>query len=182
VITTLPLVGNISNLCLVLGLAKRRPNVDIHLPTLPRPRENVSAIKQRSPKVQDKENGVVQRKAPPRKQPSARSLARKPSVLGDRTVQPRNAENSRSGILDKSVSEADRSKGSVRDRMREWELERARLRKMELGSESDSQDEEQEQEGSKRPLPVRKPSRLRDITPPIPPSPGMLFLSALVLV
>ena len=159
---------------LVIGLAKRRPNVNAHL-TPPRPRENTSA-KQRSPKPQDKENAIVQQKATPRKHPSTRGLPRKPSALGDCTVQTRNAENSRASALDKctSVSQTVRSNGSVRDRMREWELERARLREMERVGESDTQDAESEKE---RPRPVRKPSRLRDTTSPVPPSPGMGFSS-----
>ncbi|KAH9997420.1 hypothetical protein BJV74DRAFT_883424 [Russula compacta] len=148
--------------------AKRRPNVNAHLVTLPRPKENMSGPKKRPPKVQDKENAVVQQKVTPRKQPSARGLARKPSALGDRTVQMRNAENSRTDPLDKSVSEMDRSNGSVRNRMREWELERARLREMERVGESDTQDAEKETE---LPLPVRKPSPLRATASPVPPSP-----------
>lgn len=151
----------------------------MHLRTPPRPKEGTSALKQKSPKVQDKENATVQQKVAPRKRPSARSLARKPSALGDRTMQIRNAENSWAGALDKNVGETDRSKGSVRDRMREWELERARLREMERVSESDTQDIEQETEHR---LPVRKPSRLGDITPPVLPSPGTVFISMLVPV
>jgi hypothetical protein len=85
-------------------------------------------------------------------------------------MQIRNAENSWAGALDKSVGETDKSKGSVRDRMREWELERARLREMERVSESDTRDVEQETEHR---LPVRKPSRLGDITLPVLPSPGI---------
>jgi hypothetical protein len=129
------------------------------------------AIKPRSPRVHDKENVVVQQKVTPRKQLSARSLPRKPSALGDRTAQMRNAENSRAGAFDKSVSQTVRSNGSVRDRMREWELERARLREMERVGESDTQNVEQENE---RPRPVRKPSRLRETTSPVPPSPGTI--------
>jgi hypothetical protein len=94
-------------------------------------------------------------------------------------MQIRNAENSWAGALDKSVGETDRSKGSVRDRMREWELERARLREMERVGESDTQDVEQETE---RHLPVRKPSRLGDVMPPVLPSPGIVFMSTPVLV
>jgi hypothetical protein len=135
------------------------------------------ALKQRSPKVQDKENAPVQQRVAPRKQPSARGFACKPSPLGDRTVQMRNSENSRVGALNKSTGETDRSTGSVRDRMREWELERARLREMERVGESDTQDTEHEAE---RPVPVRKPSRLRDNGSEAPP--GMPFLSARVLV
>lgn len=112
--------------------------------TPPRPRENTSALKQNSPKIKDKENVIAQQKVVSRKTPSALDLPRKPSALGDRTTQIRNAENSWAGAPDKSVSETDRSKGSVRDRMREWELERARL-------------------------PVRKSSRLGDILPPVLP-------------
>jgi hypothetical protein len=134
----------------------------------------MSAIKPRSPRVYDKENAVVQPKVTPHKQPSARSLPRKPSALGDRTARMRNVENSRAGAIDKSVSQTVRSNGSVRDRMREWELERARLREMERVGESDTQDVEQENE---RPRPVRKPSRLRETTLPVPPSPGMIFPS-----
>ncbi|KAI0291220.1 hypothetical protein B0F90DRAFT_389811 [Multifurca ochricompacta] len=152
----------------VIGLAKKRPNVNAHMLTPLRPRENVSALKQRSSRVQDKENDPNQQKATPRKQPSTRSIARKPSALGDRTVQTRNAENTQVGALDRRVPATDRSTGSVRNRMREWELERARLREMERVGESDPQDTEPEPE---RPAPVRKPSRLRDITPPIPLSP-----------
>lgn len=147
--------------------------------TPPRPRENMPALKQRSPKVRDKENTPVQQRVPPRKQPSARGLAPKPSALGDRTVQMRNAENSQAGALVMSAGETGRSKGSVRDRMREWELERARLREMERVGESDTQGTEQEAE---RPVPVRKPSRLRDSASPVPPSPGTLFHSAPMLV
>jgi hypothetical protein len=94
-------------------------------------------------------------------------------------MQIRNAENSWAGALDKSVGETDKSKGSVRDRMREWELERARLREMERVGESDTQDVEQETE---RRLPVRKPSRLGDIMPPELLSPGIVFISTPVLV
>lgn len=158
--------------CLVLSLTKRRPNVNVYLHTPPRPRESMSALKQKSPKFQDKENAIVQQKVAPRKTPSARGLAHKPSALGDRTMQIRNAENSSAGALDKSVSETDRSKGSVRDRMREWELERARLREMERVGESDTQDVEQETEHR---LPTRKPSRLGDILPPVLPPPGIFF-------
>ena len=132
----------------------------------------MSAIKPRSPTVHDKENAVVQQKATPHKQPSTRSLPRKPSALRDRTAQMRNAENSRAGAFDKGASQTVRSNGSVRDRMREWELERARLREMESVGESDTQDDEQENE---RPRPVRKPSRLRETASPVPPSPGMAF-------
>jgi serine/threonine-protein kinase GIN4 len=163
----------------VLSLTKRRPNVDAHLHIPPRPRGSRSALKQNSPKVQDKENAIVQQKVVPRKTPSARGLARKPSALGDRTTQIRNAENSWVGTLDKNVSETDRSKGSVRDRMREWELERARLREMERVGESDTPDVEQETECH---LPVRKPSRLGDIMPPVPPSPGIVFRSRFITV
>jgi hypothetical protein len=145
--------------------------------TPPRSRENTPVHIQRSPKVQDKENAPIPRKAAPRKQPSARSLACKSSPLGDRTIQMRNAENSRPGALNKKT-ETDRSTGSVRDRMREWELERARLREMERVGEWDAQDTEPEAE---RPVPVRKPSRLRDNVSEVPPSPGMLFRSARVL-
>jgi hypothetical protein len=166
--------------CLVHSLTKRRPNVNVYLHSPPRPRESMSALKQKSPKFQDKENAIVQQKVAPRKTPSARGLARKTSALGDRTMQIRNAENSSTGALDKSVSETDRSKGSVRDRMREWELERARLREMERVGESDAQDVEQETEHR---LPTRKPSRLGDILPPVLPSPGIFFfISALVPV
>jgi serine/threonine-protein kinase GIN4 len=165
------LIADINDPFLVLSLTKRRPNVDAHLHAPPRPRDCGSALKQTSPKVQDKENSTAQ-KVVPRKTPSARGVARKPSALGDRTTQIRNAENSLTGALDKSVSETDRSKGSVRDRMREWELERARLREMERVGESDTPDVEQETE---RHLPVRKPSRLGDIMPPVPPSPGIVF-------
>ena len=163
---------DINDSSLVLGLTKRRPNVNVYLHTPPRPRESMSALKQKSPRFQDKENAFVQQKVAPRKTPSARGLARKPSALGDRTMQIRNAENSLAGALDKSVSETDKSKGSVRDRMREWELERARLREMERVGESDTQDVEQETE---RRLPVRKPSRLGDILSPELPSPGTFF-------
>jgi hypothetical protein len=86
----------------------------------------------------------------------------------------RNTENSRAGAFDKGISQTVRSNGSVRDRMREWELERARLREMESVGESDTQDDEQENERP-RPRPVRKPSRLRETTSPVPPSPGMVF-------
>ena len=134
----------------------------------------MSAINSRSPRVHDKENAVVQQRVTPRKQPSARSLPRKPSALGDRTAQMRSAENSRTGALDKTVTQTVRSNGSVRDRMREWELERARLREMERVGESDAQDVGQENE---RRRPVRKPSRLRETTSPVPPSPGMVFPS-----
>ena len=166
------LIADVNDLFLVLSLTKRRPNVNAHLPTPPRPRESTSALKQKSPKVQDKEN-VVQMVVP-RKAPSARGLARKPSALGDRTVHIRSTENSLAGTLDKSVSETDRSKGSVRDRMREWELERSRLREMERVGESDTPEVEQETE---RHLPVRKPSRLGDIMPLVPPSPGTVSRS-----
>ena len=159
-------------LFLVLSLTKRRPNVNAHLHISSRPRETTSVPKQNSPKIQDKENAIAQPKVVPRKTPSARGLARKPSALGDRTTQIRNAENSCAGTLDKSVSETDRSKGSVRDRMREWELERARLREMERVGESDTPDVEQ---GTVHHLPVRKSSRLGDVIPPVPPSPGIVF-------
>jgi len=174
----LPSVNDVNDPRLVLGLTKRRPNVNAHLAPL-RPRENTSTIKQRSPKIQDKENAAVQRKVTPRKQPSARSLARKPSAMGDRTSQIRNAENSLAGAFDKGVSQTVRSNGSVRDRMREWELERARLREMERVGESDTQDAEQEKES---PRPVRKPSRLRETTSPVPHSPGMASTSILTSV
>ena len=55
--------------------------------------------------------------------------------------------------------------------MREWELERARLREMERVGESDTPDVEQETEH----LPIRRPSQLGDIMPPVPPSPGIVF-------
>ena len=171
--STLPSDNDVNDHCLVLGLTKRRPNVNAHLTPL-RPKENAPTTKKRSPKIQDKENATVQRKVTPRKEPSARSLARKPSALGDRTAQIRNAENPRAGAFDKGVSQTVRSNGSVRDRMREWELERARLREMERVGESDIQDAEQEKES---PRPVRKPSRLRETTSPVPPSPGMAFTS-----
>jgi serine/threonine-protein kinase GIN4 len=173
------LIANVNDPFLVLSLTKRRPNVDAHLHTPPRPRDSRSALKKNSPKVQDKENIIAQQKVVPRKTPSARGLARKPSALGDRTTQIRNAENAWAGTLDKSVSEGDRSKGSVRDRMREWELERARLREMERVSESDTPDVEQETE---RHLPVRKPSRLGEIMPPVPPSPGIVSRSRYIAV
>lgn len=151
----------------VLGLAKRRPDVNSHMLTPLRQKENVSAVKRRSPRIQEKENTPIQQQRPAlRKQPTSRSLTRKPSALGDRTVQTRNAENSRVGPLDKSVSDADKSTGSVRNRMREWELERARLREMERVGESDNQQEEE------RPVPVRKPSRLRDNVSPVQESPS----------
>ena len=131
-----------------------------------RQKENVSAVK-RSPRVQEKENTPVQQQRPAlRKQPTSRSITRKPSALGDRTVQTRNAENSRVGPLDKSVTDADKSTGSVRNRMREWELERARLREMERVGESDNQQEEE------RPVPVRKASRLRDNASSVQDSPS----------
>ena len=173
------LIVDVNDPFLVLSLTKRRPNVDPHLRTSPRPRESRSALKQNSPKVQDKENVIAQQKVVPRKTPSTRGLVRKPSALGDRTLQIRNAENSWAGTLDKSVSETDRSKGSVRDRMREWELERARLREMERVGESDTPDVEQETE---RHLPIRKPSRLGDIMSPVPPSPGIVFRSRFIPV
>ena len=176
--SVVPSVNNVNDPRPVLGLTKRRPNVNTHLTPL-RPRENTLVVKQRSPKTQDKENAAVQRKVTPRKQPSARSLARKPSALGDRTAQIRNAENPRAGAFDKGVSQTVRSNGSVRDRMREWEFERARLREMERVGESDIQDAEQEKES---PHPVRKPSRLREPTSPVPPSPGMAFTSIPTLV
>ena len=170
--SALPSVNDINDPRLVLGLTKRRPNVNAHLTPL-RPRENTSIIKQKPPKIQDKENAAVQRKVTPRKQPSARGLARKPSAMGDRTSQIRNAENLRAGASE-GVSQTVRSNGSVRDRMREWELERARLREMERVGESDTQDAEQEK---KSPRPLRKPSGLRETTSPVPPSPGMGFTS-----
>lgn len=173
------LIADINDTFLVLGLAKRRPNVDAHLHTPPRPRQSRSALKQNSPKVQDKENTIAQQKVVPLKTPPTRGLARKPSALGDRTTQIRSAENAWAGTLDRSVGEADRSKGSVRDRMREWELERARLREMERVGESDTPDVEQETE---RHLPVRKPSRLGDTMPPVPPSPGIVFRSRFIAV
>jgi serine/threonine-protein kinase GIN4 len=173
------LIADVNGAFLVLSLTKRRPNVNAHLHTPPRPRESTSALKHNSPKVQDKENAIAQQKIVPRKTPSARGLARKPSALGDRTTQIRNAENSWAGALDKSVSETDKSKGSVRDRMREWELERARLREMERVGESDTPDVEQETE---RHFPVRKSSRLGDIMPPVPPSPGIVFRSTFIPV
>jgi hypothetical protein len=173
------LIADVNDAFLVLSLTKRRPNVNAYLHTPPRPRESRSALKQNSPKIQDKENAIAQQKVVPRKSPSARGLARKPSALGDRTMQIRNAENSWAGTLDKSVSETDKSKGSVRDRMREWELERARLREMERVGESDTPDVEQETE---RRLPVRKPSRLGDIMPPVSPSPGIVFRSTFIPV
>jgi serine/threonine-protein kinase GIN4 len=135
-----------------------------------RQKENVSALKQRTSKSQEKENAPVQQRPSLRKQPTPRSMTRKPSALGERTVHTRNTENSRAGALDKSVTEADRSTGSVRNRMREWELERARLREMERVGESDNQQEEE------RPVPVRKPSRLRDNASPVPKSPSSFFL------
>jgi serine/threonine-protein kinase GIN4 len=166
------LIADVNDPFLVLSLTKRRPNVNTHLHIPSRPRESTSALKQNSPKVQYKENAIAHQKVVPRKTPSARGLTRKPSALGDRTMQIRNAENSWTGALDKSVSETDRSKGSVRDRMREWELERARLREMERVGESDTPDVEQ---GTEHHLPVRKPSRLGDIMPTVPPSPGIVF-------
>ena len=169
------LIADVNDSFLVLSLTKRRPNVNAHLLTPPRPRESTSALKQNSPKVQDKENVIPQQKVVPRKTPSVRGLARKPSALGDRTTQIRNAENSSAGALDKSVGETDRSKGSVRDRMREWELERARLREMERVGESDTPDVDQETD---RHLPVRKPSRFGDIMPQVPPSPGTVSRSS----
>ncbi|KAN0135253.1 hypothetical protein V8E53_006818 [Lactarius tabidus] len=150
----------------VLGLAKRRPDVNAHMFTPLRQKENVSTPKKRSPQVQEKENTPAQQRPALRKQPTSRSITRKPSALGDRTAQTRNAENSRVSPLDKSVGEADKSTGSVRNRMREWELERARLREMERVGESDNQQEEE------RPAPVRKPSRLRDNTSPVQESPS----------
>lgn len=141
-----------------------------------RQKENVSTLKQRSPKGQDKENAPVQQRPTPRKRPTPRSITRKPSALGDRTVQTRSSENSRAGALNKSISETDRSTGSVRNRMREWELERARLRKMESFGESDIQQEEE------RPVPVRKPSRLRDNASPVPESPSSFLLLTYVRV
>ena len=167
------LIADVNDPFPVLGLTKRRPNVNAHLRTPTRSRESTSALKQNSPKVQHKENVITPPKVVPRKTPSARDLARKPSALGDRTMQIRNAENSWAGALDKSVNETDRSKGSVRDRMREWELERARLREMERVGESDILDVEQETEH----LPIRRPSRLGDVMPPVPPSPGIVFRS-----
>jgi serine/threonine-protein kinase GIN4 len=192
------LIADVNDPFLVLSLTKRRPNVNAHLLTPPRPRESRSALKQNSPKVHDKENVMAQQKAIPLKIPSARGLARKPSALGNRTTQIRNAENSWGGALDKSVSETDRSKGSVRDRMREWELERARLREMERVGESDTPDVEQDTERARlremervgesdtpdieqeteRHRPVRKRSRLGDIMPPVPPSPGIVSRSS----
>jgi hypothetical protein len=172
------LIRGVNDACLVLSLAKRRPNINTHMPTPPRSRENTPALVQRSPKVQDKENAPIPRRAAPRKQPSARVLACKSSPLGDRTVQVCNAENSRAGALNKRT-ETDRSTGSVRDRMREWELERARLREMERVGESDTQDTEPKAE---RPVLVRKPSQPRDTMSEAPPSPGTLFRSARVLV
>ncbi|SRR6266702_1288050 len=169
----LEIVNNISP---VLGLAKRRPDVNAHMLTPLRQKENVSVLKQRSPKGQEKEDAAVQQRPALRKQPTSRSITRKPSALGDRTVQTRNAENSRTGALDKSVSETDRSTGSVRNRMREWELERARLREMERVGESDNQQEEE------RPVPVRKPSRLRDNASPVQESPSSFFLLTYVRV
>ena len=173
------LIADVNDPFLVLSLTKRRPNVNAYLHNPQRPRESTPAHKQNSPKVQDKENVIAQQKVVPRKTPSARGLARKPSALGDRTTQIRNAENSWASALDKSVSETDRSKGSVRDRMREWELERARLREMERVGESDTLDVEQETE---RHLPVRKPSLLGDIIPPVPSSPGIVFRSTFIPV
>ncbi|KAH9018435.1 hypothetical protein EDB85DRAFT_617178 [Lactarius pseudohatsudake] len=129
-------------------------------------KKTVSARKQRSPKGQENVDAIVQQGPTLRKQPTSRSITRKPSALGDRTVQTRNAENSRAGPLDKSVNETDRNTGSVRNRMREWELERARLREMERVGESDNQQEEE------RPVPVRKPSRLRDNASPVTESPN----------
>ena len=156
----------------VFGLAKRRPDVNTHMLTPLRQKENVPALKRRSPQVQEKENTPAQQRPTLRKQRTSQSITRKPSALGDRTVQTRNAENLRAGALDKSVSETDRSTGSVRNRMREWELERARLREMERVGESDNQQEEE------RPVPVRKPSRLRDNASPVPELPRSLFLVA----
>jgi serine/threonine-protein kinase GIN4 len=156
----------VHNVYPVLGLAKRRPDVNAHMLTPLRQKENVSAVKKRSPQVQEKENTPVQQRPALRKQATSRSITRKPSALGDRTVQTRNAENSRVSPLDKSVGEADKSTGSVRNRMREWELERARLREMERVGESDNQQEED------RPVPVRKPSRLRDNASPVQESPS----------
>ncbi len=171
------LIADVNDTFLALSLAKRRPNINAHLYIPPNLRESTAALKQKSPKVRDKENAIVQQKVVPRKAPSARSLARRPSALGDRTTQIRNAENSGTGTLAKSVNETDRSKGSVRDRMREWELERARLREMERVGESDTLDVEQETE---RHLPIRKPSRLGDVMPAVPPSPGIVFRSILI--
>lgn len=173
------LITDINDPSLVLSLTKRQPNVKAHMHTPPRPRECVSILKQNSPKVQGNDNAIAEQKVVPRKTPSARGLARKPSALGDRTTQIRNNENSWAGALDKSVSETDRSKGSVRDRMREWELERARLREMERVGESDTPDVERETECH---LPVRKPSRLGDIILPVPPSPGIVFHSTSISV
>jgi hypothetical protein len=130
------------------------------------------ASKQRSPRVQDKENAPDPKRSAPRKQPSARGLACRPSPLGDRTVQMHNAENSRASAPNRSTGETDRSIGSVRNRMREWELERERLREMERVGESDTPDTEHEAE---RPVPVRKPSRLRDKVSEAPPSPSAPF-------
>ena len=160
----------VNNIHPVLGLAKRRPDVNAHMLTPLRQKENVSARKQRSLQGQEKENTPVQQRPALRKQPTSRSITRKPSALGDRTVQTRNSENSRAGPLDKSVNETDRSTGSVRNRMREWELERARLREMERVGESDNQQEEE------RPVPVRKPSRLRNNASLVQESPSSSFL------
>ena len=165
-------MGGVSDAFLVLGLAKRRPNVDTLMLTPPRPRESMHASKQRSPKVQDKENAPDPQRSAPRKRPSARGLACRPSPLGDRTVQMRNSENSRASAPIRSTGETDRSVGSVRNRMREWELERERLREMERVGESDTQDTEHEAE---RPVPVRKPSQLRDQVSEAPPSPSAPF-------
>jgi serine/threonine-protein kinase GIN4 len=166
----------VNNIHPVLGLAKRRPDVNAHMLTPLRPKENESARKRRSPQGQEKENTPVQQRPSLRKQPTSRSITRKPSALGDRTVQTRNTENSRAGTLDKSVNETDRSTGSVRNRMREWELERARLREMERVGESDNQQEEE------RPVPVRKPSRLRNNASLVQGSPSSSFLLTWVRV
>ncbi len=161
----------------VLGLAKKRPDVNSHMLTPLRQKPNMTSLKQRSSTGQEKENGAVQQQSILRKQPTSRSITRKPSALGDRTVQMRNSENSRAGALNKSVSETDRSTGSVRNRMREWELERARLREMERVGESDNQPDEERQ------VPVRKPSRLRVNASPLPDSPSSFpFLSTVCTV
>ena len=166
----------VNNIHPVLGLAKRRPDVNAHMLTPLRQKENVSARKQRSLQGQEKENTPVQQRPALRKQPTSRSITRKPSALGDRTVQTRNSENSRAGPLDQSVNETDRSTGSVRNRMREWELERARLREMERVGESDNQQEEE------RPVPVRKPSRFRNNASLAQESPSSSFLLTWVRV
>ncbi|KAI0260657.1 hypothetical protein BC834DRAFT_973256 [Gloeopeniophorella convolvens] len=147
----------------VFGLTKKRPNVNSRTFTPTSSKENMTPAKPRTPKSEDKENASPSPKLTLCKQVSTRGITRKPSALGDRTLQARNTENSRAGAAEKSVNESDKSMGSVRDRMREWELERARLREMERVGESDAHDTDQEAE---RPAPRRKPSRIRDLKAP----------------